>query len=114
VRAKRTVIPPSGRIDTLASPRVPGRRLLTTSTSPRASVTLIRVTTPADPRTAAPQTSLRRLLAAAAGGAVVTWLLWHFAFGDSTGRSTVQAVLIFIVMTAFMSFGRWSLRRRQR
>jgi hypothetical protein len=68
------------------------------------------VTSSAEPRSAGPRTSLRRVLLAALGGAVVTWLLWHFAFGDTTGGSTVQAVLIFVVVTGAAGFERWSGR----
>ena len=63
-----------------------------------------------DARTTARRRAGAALLAAL-GGAVVTWLLWHFAFGDSTGGSTVQAVLVFVVVTGAAGFERWSGRR---
>ncbi|WP_380162607.1 hypothetical protein [Kineococcus sp. R86509] len=71
------------------------------------------MTSPADSGSAPQQTSLHRVVAAAAGGAIVTWLLWHFAFSDSISRSTVQAALIFAVMIFFISFDRWTTRRRR-
>lgn len=69
------------------------------------------MTSSAEPRSAEPRTSLRRVVLAALGGAVATWLLWRFAFGDSTGGSTVQAVLLFVVVTGAAGFERWSGRR---
>lgn len=73
--------------------------------------TLSDVTSSAEPPSAGPRTSLRRVVLAALGAAVVTWLLWHFGFGDSTGGSAVQAVLVFVVVTGAAGFERWSGQR---
>lgn len=40
------------------------------------------------------------------GGALATWLLWHFAFGDSTDKSTVQAFVFLAIVLALFGYDR--------
>ena len=74
---------------------------------------LATMTSPTSPTSATHRTSMPRVVASAVGAAVVTWLLWHFAFGDSVGRSTIQAFVILAVVLAGIAYGLRSDRPRR-